>query len=277
MAHRRIEEQIEALQLASEGPAQEALAAVRKALGDRTGLVVAKAARLAGEMRLAELMPDLLRAFDRLFEKPCERDPQCWGKNAIAKTLTNLDYRESAAFVRGSKHVQMEPVWGGQEDTAPTLRGICVLGLASCTDVPREEILRCLVDRLTEPAYTVRLEAARAVAQMEGDEAALLLRLKARAGDEEPRVTGQVFDCLFAVEGERAVKFVTEFMQSGAADIQAEAALALGSSRLESALVALENAWTTTHDPDLRLAVLRGLSASRQERALAFLLDLVKK
>jgi hypothetical protein len=133
------------------------------------------------------------------------------------------------------------------------------------------------VDRITEPAYTVRVEAARAIAQMDGDEAALLLRLKARAGDPEPRVTGQVFDCLLAVEGEHAVEFVSGFMAPEHGDLGAEAALALGSSRLAGALSALENAWAATHDPDLRLAVLRGLSASRQERALAFLFDLMKK
>jgi HEAT repeat protein len=278
MAHRRVEEQIEALrQLADAGPSPAAVAALRKALADRTGLIVAKAAKVAAALQAHELVPDLVRAFNRLLEKPVERDPQCWGKNAIVKTLTEFDHCESAVFLRGSRHVQMEAVWGGQEDTASTLRGICVLGLASCTDLRREEILRCLVDRLTDPAYTVRVEAVRAVAQMAGDEAALLLRLKARAGDEEPRVTGQVFDCLLQVEGEPAVEFVAELMQAGTQDVASEAALALGSSRLESALPALEGAWSSTHDADLRLAVLRGLSASRQERAFAFLFDLVKK
>jgi len=278
MAHRRVEEQIEALQqLADAGPVPAAVTALRKALGDRVGLVVAKAAKLAAELQIRALVPDLLQAFDRLLDKPFERDPQCWGKNAIAKALIDLDHRESAAFLRGSRHVQIEPSYLRPEDTASTLRGICVLGLASCTDMRREEILRCLVDRLTESACTVRVEAARAVAQMEGDEAALLLRLKARAGDQEPRVIGQVFDCLLQVEGERAVEFVAGFMESGAEDIPAEAALALGSSRLAGALMALENAWAATHDPDLRLALLRGLSASRQEKAFTFLFDLLKK
>ena len=278
MAHRRVEEQIAALRtLGAEGPTPAAVAAARKALANQVGLVAGKAAKLVGELQIRELLPDLLRAFDRLLENPVARDPQCWGKNAIAKALTELDYRESAPFVRGSRHLQMEPVWGGQEDTASTLRGICVLGLASCTDIRRDEILRCLVDRLTEPAYTVRVEAARAIAQIEGDEAALLLRFKARAGDEEPRVIGQVFDCLLSVEGERAVDFLAEFVDSGAENVAAEAALSLGTSRLPAAVAALEKAWEATHDPDLRLAVLRGLSASRQERALEFLLDLVKK
>jgi hypothetical protein len=250
---------------------------LRKALGDRTGLVVAQAAKVAAELRLRELLPDLLRAFDRLFENPVERDPQCWGKNAIARALTEFDHRGSEPFLRGGRHVQMEPVWGGQEDTASALRGICVLGLASCTDIRREEILRYLVDRLTESAYTVRVEAARAIEQMDGDEAALLLRLKARAGDTEPRVIGQVFDSLLQLEGERAVGFVGDFLQNGSEETQGEAALSLGTSRLPGAITALEEAWAATRDQDLRLAILRALSASRQEPAFDFLLALVTK
>jgi HEAT repeat protein len=278
MANRKIEEQIESLRaLRDGGPTAESLAALRKALAGRTGMVVAQAAKIAGEFSAAELIPDLLEAFERLFEKPVERDPQCWGKNAIARALTALDYRGSGPFLRGLKHVQMEPVWGGQEDTASALRGICVLGLASCTDVRREEILRPLVDRLTDQAYTVRIEAARALAQMGGDDSALLLRLKARTGDAEPRVTGQVLDALLEVECDAAIDFVRDILQHGAEAEQTEAALSLGSSRLPGAGVALQEAWNSSKDPELRLTILRALSASRQEPALEFLLDLVKQ
>ena len=134
------------------------------------------------------------------------------GKNAIAKALTEMDYRQSEAYLRGARHVQMEPVWGGQEDTASALRGICLLGLVTCSDVRRETVLRCLVDALTERAQTVRVEAVRALAEMGGDESALLLRLKARAGDKEPPVVGQAFDSLLRLEGAEAVGFIAEFL-----------------------------------------------------------------
>jgi HEAT repeat protein len=170
----------------------------------------------------------------------------------------------------------MEPVWGGRADTASNLRGICLLALPACSDLRREAVFRCLVDGLTDPAQTVRAEAARSVAQMGGDEAALLLRLKARSGESEPRVIGQVFDSLLAVEGSSAVPFVAAFLESGKEGIAAEAALSLGASRLEAAIEALQRAWSGTRDPDLRDALARALSASRQPQALAFLLDLVR-
>src|SRR5690242_18376573 len=105
---RKIDQEIERLSELREAPRESAAAALRKALGDRVALVAAKAAKMAAEMELRELAPDLVRAFDRLFEKAVERDPQCWGKNAIAKALANLEYQESAPFLRGMRHVQME-------------------------------------------------------------------------------------------------------------------------------------------------------------------------
>lgn len=273
MPNRRVEEEIEHL---GHLDPDAAVPALRKALTDRVGLVVAKAAKVAAELQLGALLPDLLRSFDRLFEKPLERDPQCWGKNAIARALVDLDHRESAPYLRGSRWVQMEPVWNGREDTASTLRGICLLALPACPDVRREEVLRALVEGLTEKAQNVRLECVRAVAEMGGDEAPLLLRLKARAGDAEPPVVGQAFDSLLKLEGREAVPFVASFLDSAAPDIAAEAALALGASRLAEAEELLESAWHNTRDPDVRDALLRAISASRQPRAIDFLLDLVK-
>src|SRR4051812_37327677 len=107
MAHRKLEEQIEAFRALRGSEATPAtMAALRKGLGDRTGLVVAQAAKVAAELHSSELLPDLLRAFDRLFENPVERDPQCWGKNAVARALTEFDYRGSEPYLRGSGHVQ---------------------------------------------------------------------------------------------------------------------------------------------------------------------------
>ncbi|MGO9260132.1 MAG: HEAT repeat domain-containing protein [Bryobacteraceae bacterium] len=291
MAHRKIEEEIERLAQicrpgsspgsgsgsgSGSGPSPAATAALRKALGDRVNLMVAKAAKLAGELRIEELLPDLLSAFDRLMEKPVERDPQCWGKNAIATALVALDYRESARFLRGARHIQMEPVWGGEADTAATLRGICLLALPSCTDLRREEILRCLVDALTERAHTVRLEAVRAIAQMEGDEAPLLLRFKARVGDEESEVIGQVFDSLLRLEGADALPFLGGFLQSKKEELREEAALALGASRQPAAVDLLREALAAARDPQFRDVLMRALSASRQPAAIELLLDLFR-
>jgi len=270
MANRRIEAQLEKLSTLRRAPLEEAAAAVRQSLADRVNLVVAKAANLAAERNLSDAIPDLCRAFERLFEDPLKRDPQCWGKNAIAKALKELEYRESAPYLRGAAHIQMEPVWGGQEDTAGPLRGICLLALPACTDIQRPQILRHLVNALTEPASPVRADAARALAELQGDDCALLLRLKARAGDTEAAVTGQVFESLLAIERREGIPFVHAFLEPGDA-VAEEAALALGGSRLAPAVELLLEAWKTARGAEFREAILRALSISRDEAAIAFL------
>ena len=276
MAHRKVEEEIDRLNLLRDGPPAQAAAALRKALADRVNLMVAKAAKLSAELELRDLVPDLLRAFDRLCEKPVERDPQCWGKNAISKALVALGHCEAAPYLRGLRHIQMEPVWGGQEDTAATLRGTCALALPACADITRAQVLRHLVDAFTDRALPVRSDAARALAQMQGDEAILLLRLKARMGDLESEIVGQIFDYLFQLEREQALAFVAEFLEPKLGATAEEAALALGSSRLPGAVDLLRQAWNRERDPDFRLVLLRALSATRQPDALEFLLNLVR-
>ena len=276
MAVRNIEAQLEQLSRLRTGTPAQAASPVRKALADRVNLVVAKAATIAGELLIRDLEPDLVCAFERLLEDPVKRDPQCWGKNAIAKALKELEYRESPVWLRGARHIQMEPVWGGQADTAATLRGICLLALVACTDLKREEILRHLVNALTEAAAPVRVDAARALAQMGGEEGALLLRMKARMGDSEPSVTGQTLESLLALERKEALPFVAEFLNPPGGEVAEEAALALGASRMAAAVELLREVWARTRHPEFRAVLLRALCISRDEQALVFLDDLAK-
>jgi HEAT repeat protein len=276
MAVRKIEQEIDRLSLLRTMDPAVAIPALRKALGDRVNLIVAKAAKITGERQFRELIPDLLRAFDRIFENAVEHDPQCWGKNAIAAALKDLEHTESAPFLRGLRYIQMEPVMGGQVDTAETLRGTCLLALVACSDLHHDDAMRCFVDALTEKSQTVRLEAVRALGQMAGREAALVLRLKARIGDDEPSVAAQVFDALLSIEGEQAVPLLSDLLHSGKAAVREEAALALGSSRLPRACDLLREAYSTARDPDFREVLLRAVSLTRTESGLQWLLELVR-
>jgi hypothetical protein len=270
-----VEERLEALSRLREAPAEEAVAELRKALVDRVNVVVAKAAKIAAERQFQALTADALEAYGRLFEDAVKRDPQCWGKTALAGALKDFGYSESAPFLRGLEHKQMEPVWRGEVDTAENLRGVCLLALAQCADLDRGEALRRFVDGLTEKSPAIRQEAARGLGQMAGDESALVLRLKARMGDESPQVIGQVFDSLVAIEGAGALRFVASFLPR-ADETAEEAALALGSTRLEGAFEILRKAWTAARDPQFRPVLLRAISVSRLESAIGWLVDIVR-
>jgi uncharacterized heparinase superfamily protein len=78
------------------------------------------------------------------------------------------------------------------------------------------------------------------------------------------------------LERDGALPFVAEFLDSGDDEICAEAALALGSSRLPEALAILKKAWKRGPDWNRKQVLLQGLSASRLPEAIEFLLDLLK-
>jgi hypothetical protein len=274
MANDRVEKQIDSLKaLRGGGLTAETTAALKKALTDRVNLIVAKAAQICGEMQASALIPEMKEAFERLFQEG--KDQQCWGKNALAKSLKDLGVQESAVFLPGCRHVQMEAVWGGQQDTAEVLRGTCMMALVQCADIPRDEILRHLVEALSEGSATVRLDATRALEQMGGREVILLLRLKARLAEKDSRITGQVLEALLQLEGREAIAFVGKFLEHGDEELRDEGALALGASRMPEAVAFLRAAWEQRRGKRPGAILLRAISASRSDEALQFLLALV--
>ena len=194
MAKQKFDQQLEALEDLRRNPTSPSTAEdLRKALANRNNFIVAKASKIAAELGLKELIPDLLSALDRFFTDPVKSDPQCWAKKALFQAFADLGHNQADVYVRGLKHVQMEPVWGGQEDTAAAVRGACALALVECRDVSDLALLGYLIEVLADTDKTVRVEAARAIGRIDRPEAALLLRLRALVGDQEPEVLGACF------------------------------------------------------------------------------------
>ena len=247
---------------------------LRKALKDRNNYFVSKVAAIVAQRQLAELTPDVLAAMERFFQDPTKTDPQCWAKNALIKTLKDLGHRGPAVYLRGIEHIQMEPVWGGQADSAGTLRGACALALVECS-LDALEILRYLGDRLADTEKTVRVDAALAIGQLGQPVGALLLRLKALIGDTEPEVVGQCFLSLLGLHAEEAIPFVGRFLRSGPEETRAEAAAALAQSREPAALEQLTELWQERLSPDMRATILLSLAASPLPQAAEFLLSVL--
>jgi len=183
-AKRSFDQQLARLDELRHGAPEASVEALRKALGHHNNYLVAKAADLVRELRLAELIPDLLAAFDRFFADPVKTDPQCWAKNAISRALAGLDCQEPAVFLSGMGHVQLEPVWGGSSDTAGTLRATCALALVQCRSLTDHDLLASLVVLVADRDKSVRVQVVRAIAQVGSLGAALLLRLRAVLGGE---------------------------------------------------------------------------------------------
>src|SRR6516164_8061820 len=115
---RSFDQQLAALDELKRQSPEAVVEPLRKALDHRNNYIVGKAADLTVRFHLVQLLPELLAAFDRFFTDPVKTDPQCWAKNALSRALAALGCQDIDVFLRGMRHAQLEPVWGGSEDAA---------------------------------------------------------------------------------------------------------------------------------------------------------------
>ena len=148
-----IDEQLAALDAL---PAERAakIDALQRALKGSHYRIAAKAARLAEDALLYELVPKMLDAYSRFLDKPLKTDPSCYAKKAIARALVALDCNDTEFYRRGLQYRQLEPVWGGTADTAVDVRASCAMGLvASGYSRALVELTALLYDRTLPRAW----------------------------------------------------------------------------------------------------------------------------
>jgi len=261
--------------LAAQGKSDAAIDALRRALKDRSNFVVGKAAEVAGKLTCTELIPDIAVAFDRFMQDPVKTDPQCWAKNGIVKALVSFDHAETGLYLRGLRHYQPEPVYGGFADSAATLRGACGHALLLCRELSDLTVLRHLVDLLADPEHRVRIEAARAIAQLGRPEGALVLRTKVYCGDEREEVTGHAMAAMLVLDAAEGIPMIAKFLNHEKEDLRFEAAAALGECREPAAFEALRRSHQGARDPRWRRALLMSIGASLQQAAIDYLIELL--
>ena len=272
---RQFEQQIATLDALRESSQQDRETQLRKALTHKNNFVVGKAADLIREFNLQDLTPPLLQAFDRFFESPEKSDPQCWAKNAISRVLAAFEHQEPEVFLRGMRHVQLEPVWGGRSDTAGTLRATCALALVQCRALTNDDVLRHLIDLLADTDKAVRSEVVRAIEQVGSPSASLLLRTRATLGNDEPEVLGACYGGILRLEGAAAIPWVARFLSKGD-DAAGEAALAIAGTHSSQAFDVLRKSLDDSNDPWFRSVLLSAIALTRQDGVMEFLLEQVR-
>jgi HEAT repeat protein len=252
---------------------------VRRALGSENNYLVAKAARIVADYSLAGLLPEVLAAFDRFFVDPVKNDPQCWAKNALVKTLVKLECRDATVYLRGLRHTQDEPVWGGQSDTAGSLRGTCTRALVVCEGLNNIDLLNILLEPLLDQDKAVRMEAARAMGQVGGASAALLLKLRILLRKEDPEVLGACFSALLGMEhSDRpgTISLVADFLDAGE-EAAAEAAFALAETHDPAALTALIDRRRKGADTWFGSVLDHAIVLTRLHEGMDYLLGVIEK
>ena len=250
------------------------LALVRASLGHRSNHVVGRAARAAREADLTALAPDLIAAFPRFLEDPVRRDPGCVAKTEIVHALLAFGDAAPDVFLRGASHVQREPAFGPPVDTAPALRATSAMALV-VTGHPAA--LTVCVGLLVDPEPVARAGGIRGLTASGRPDIALLLRLVALRGDDDPGVLVEAFAGLLALSADDPVPFVVQRLASDNRDIARAAAIALGEARRPEAVVALRERLPSEERADVRHAIILALATSRDDAAFDALLTLVAR
>jgi hypothetical protein len=278
MANRGFDAELAQLESLRNADSATARSPLRKALGSRNNFIVARAAKLIVDHHLSALIPDLVAAFPRFLEEPYKSDPQCWAKEAIAKALAAFDYQEPEIFLTGMRTFQPGPT----DDAAAPLRGISALAVVNCRSLSGHDVLKHLLPLLADKQLPVRVNAARAVEQIGSDAAALLLRLRAELGSDEPELLGACYSGVLRLEGPSAIPWTAKFLPSPekrgddeADDTAAEAAFAIAETRSEAAFELLRTHWKRTRDRQFRETLLNAIALTRQDAAIDFLLALI--
>lgn len=263
-----VERRLRAVYALRDGPVDGE--ALRAALGDRSNVVVASAAEVIAERAVDGAGDALADAFARFLDRPVQRDPGCRAKTAVARALHALDEPRDDVFTAGVRWVQLEPVWGGSEDTAAELRGVCGVALAH---MAHPEAACYLAALLADPQRMARAAAAQGLGDLPGREGVPLLRYKAIVGDADPEVMVACFGSLLALAPDESLPFVASFLAGDAAE---SAALALGESRLEPAFPVLVEWLEAEPRAERRRVAFVALSLLRREPAVDYLLDVIR-
>jgi len=254
-------------------PKANLLPELLKALGDKSSLVVAKAAALAAAKNLHEATAALMNAFERFMKNPEKTDKGCTAKLAIMDALMQLDCEDPRVFLEGVHHVQREAAWGEPIDTAANLRGNCAMALAR---FGHPDTLLELTTLLADREIEARRAAVQALAYLARPECELLLRLKALLGDDDAAVTSDCLSALMQFEPERSLDFVATFLDARRIEVAEGAAIALGESRQPAALDVLRKDWERNVMQERRKMLALPIALTRLDAAFDFLLEIIE-
>jgi HEAT repeat protein len=252
---------------------EDALADIQHALLGSNNYLAAQAAAVIEKRKIEALLPDLLAAYDFFLDDPARRDKGCLAKTAVVKALVALNSYEEQLFLQGVRYIQMEPVYGGQADSAADLRSQSALGLLQ---LGYGDILFELVNLLQDSELQCRMTAVSALVALGSDSSELLLRFKCLAGDADPKVVDNCFAGLLEINLGRSLPFVAQFLEDEDDILAESAALALGETADVRAFDLLHAVWQSTVSEKKRTSLMLPIALTRQEAAFEFLFETIR-
>ena len=248
----------------------DALVKIRKAIGGSSSLIVSEAVDIVAAHGLQQFIPEMILAFSRFAEDGVKTDKGCRAKTSIINALNGFEYLGDEVFRFSTTYRQLEPAYGGTEDTAIELRSMAALAIAR---INHPEAHYLLGDMLVDPSNQVRIAAVKAIAFLGTSESEVMLRLRTIVGDAD-EVVAECFLGLMKMAPGRSLEFVSRYLRGHGALQMESAAIALGSSHLTEALSVLMQFWEEAHHTTRR-SLLLPIALIRSDASFDFLLDVL--
>ena len=198
------------------------------------------------------------------------------GEGSDRRRFYRLGAPEIDVYQRGIRHVQLEPVYGGKQDTAVQLRGTCGLALVR---VHHPDYLIALAGAARRSrGRLARRIAAQALGYSENPAAQPLLRPagadRRRGAAGDLRVSA---GAAFAVAPDASLEFVAGFLDAGGRPTAPKPRRSRSAAPACRRRLPLPREWVErTFDGNLRRTALLAIAMLKSDAAIAYLLDHVR-
>ena len=266
---------LEVLRTASDDPeSEQSRGVLERALAHDNWLVVSQAASVVGRHLLPEFETLLSGVWSRFLPNAAKTDPGCRAKEAALTALDELETLDPDPFLPAIRYVQMEPVAGGRVDSAG---GVRQRGIYALLRMHYSDAGLLAGELMADADAPVRAGVCRALGQYGSRESASLLLFKLHAGDEDPVVVCEAASALLELARDVGLELLERWLRSPSELRREAAALALGQSHDQGAIVLLAR-WLDDGlgDRDFELGS-RALGLSRSDVARDALLTVVRQ
>ena len=234
---------------------------LRLYFADSNNIVVSNAIARVIKLKNVELGGEISNVLERLLnaKDPIKADKGCRAKIICVKGLKAFDelHRNYDLLKRALNHRQLEPVYGGHEDTGADLRSEVATAIAA---LPFPEVTADVAPLLFDQCVLPQTAAIKAFVHVASEAAITALRVKAAADSATDEVTEELFAAILKIDHE-PIDFLKRFLYNDCTEISRKNALfALGKFKGTEAFNALNDFYYYNSDLFLRKQILLAIS-----------------
>ena len=245
---------------------------LRPYLTDTNNIVVSNAIARVIKLKCVELSGEIANILERLLnaKDPIKADKGCRAKIICVKGLKAFDelHRNYDLLRRALNHRQLEPVFGGHEDTGAFLRSEVATTIAA---LPLPEVTADVAPLLFDPQTQPQIAAIKALSYIASEAAVTALRVKAASDSATDEVTEELFAAVLKIDRE-PIDFLKRFLYNECTETSRKNALfALGKFKGTEAFNALNDFYNYNSDLFLRKQILLAISITGTDEGYAML------